>query len=174
MLVQFSLNEVTGLFPMKRVREGPKEVAPTSQMKRRAVDDVGSTFPSLLFSRFHIASLQFGSQDFPILIEDTLFLPPGLSYVENFISEEESQKLVRWLDDQNWSETLSRRTQHFGYAYSYKSRTVPEALGSLPDIFGPLLTNLKKYFSPDQIIVNGIRFILLLCVSFLFLLYTII
>lgn len=40
--------------------------------------------------------------------------PPGLKYKSDFITKDESLKLVEWVDGQNWLTDLARKTQHYG------------------------------------------------------------
>jgi len=83
-------------------------------------------------------------------------LPLGLYYQNDFLSPELEQEIVSYLDKQPWSTKLTRRTQHYGYEYDYKSRKAP--LSATP-ISGPLRTvadHLAKYevLNPTQCIVN--------------------
>ena len=61
---------------------------------------------------------------------------PGLHYLPSLLTPEEQQDLVAAIDAHPWNGSLStRRTQHHGYIYDYRARTVlPEHhLGPLPD-----------------------------------------
>ncbi len=60
--------------------------------------------------------------------------PAGLIYVPDYISEEHHQRLIHTIDAQNWSDALKRRTQHYGWIYDYRSRSVraDQRLGDLP------------------------------------------
>lgn len=78
---------------------------------------------------------------------------PGLTVIEEYISEEEEKKLLEFLYTQEWSNKLSRRTQHYGYEYAY---TPPYDLGPAPKI-PKLLQKYGDMISPgyfDQVIVN--------------------
>jgi hypothetical protein len=44
----------------------------------------------------------------------------GFTYIPNFITDKEEKDLISYLDSQTWDTTLSRRTQMFGFRYSYK------------------------------------------------------
>lgn len=44
---------------------------------------------------------------------------PGLYIQENIITIDTEIQIVNWLDTREWSTTLPRRTQHFGYQYNY-------------------------------------------------------
>ncbi len=84
----------------------------------------------------------------------------NLLYIENFISEQESEELVNNIDQQIWLTDLKRRVQHYGYKYDYTKKKIDQsmALGPLPDIFSSILhkiNNLNIFTSPvDQIIIN--------------------
>jgi hypothetical protein len=50
-------------------------------------------------------------------------LPPGLTYADGFITEEEEKQLVKELDNRTWvyeskgDIKLGRRSQQYGYGY---------------------------------------------------------
>ncbi len=85
---------------------------------------------------------------------------PGLSLVHDAINESEEADMMRFIDAHEWSGELSRRVQHYGWRYDYRSRTVtPEMfLGRLPPEFVALARSLAGRsciaFEPDQAIVN--------------------
>ena len=87
-------------------------------------------------------------------------LPPGATYVADFIPPECEVSLVARIDAQPWLTDLKRRVQHYGYRYDYRARAVtPDAyLGALPDwlaTLGARLVDLGWFDrSPDQVIVN--------------------
>ncbi|WP_421789955.1 alpha-ketoglutarate-dependent dioxygenase AlkB [Hyphobacterium sp.] len=87
-------------------------------------------------------------------------LPPGASLSSEIISTRKAEGLNDWIDAQPWRTDLKRRTQHYGWRYDYRARSVNAAdyLGPLPDIFEPLLSlpALEAAFgrTPDQIISN--------------------
>lgn len=83
---------------------------------------------------------------------------PGLICVHDFLKEPGA--LLDMLDRMPWLDDLSRRVQHYGWRYDYRSHRVhPDAyLGPLPDFLQHLAEEL---FSdgllkcvPDQAIVN--------------------
>ncbi|MEM1378107.1 MAG: alpha-ketoglutarate-dependent dioxygenase AlkB [Pseudomonadota bacterium] len=84
----------------------------------------------------------------------------GLAYIPYFIIREQSDALCAKLDAMPWDETLKRRTQHFGFRYDYKARSVlPESyLGPLPDWLDDLARRLHDagWFpaAPTQVIAN--------------------
>lgn len=97
------------------------------------------------------------------VIPENLPLPiliPGLEFREEFITLREEIAIVRTLDAAEWSCELSRRVQHYGFKYDYKSRRIDESMhiGSLPEWLNVLAVRLhaEGYFDeiPDQVIVN--------------------
>ena len=62
-------------------------------------------------------------------------IPQGLSLQPNVITAEKEHEIISWLDNQTWSTELSRRTQHYGYNYNYKSKDLTPGT----PIQGPLL-----------------------------------
>lgn len=89
-----------------------------------------------------------------------MMLPPGLTYLPNYISLQEHEQLIFVVDQQLWLTDLKRRVQHYGYRYNYTSRTVDLSMyiGELPN-WGQKLA--QRLFDdglmtriPDQLIVN--------------------
>lgn len=86
--------------------------------------------------------------------------PDGLTYLENYIQEDEAERLVRKINAAPWRTDLKRRVQHYGYRYDYKARQArrEDYLGPLPDLFQHLAERLTSegHFQavPDQVIVN--------------------
>lgn len=87
----------------------------------------------------------------------------GLIYIPNFISLEESFKLIDYIENQPWSSELNRRVQHYGYRYSYKSRSldfssdvleIEQPFVGLLDILTYELSELGLKTRPNQVIVN--------------------
>jgi alkylated DNA repair dioxygenase AlkB len=87
-------------------------------------------------------------------------LPPGLVYVEPWLAEDLHDEVVRVIDTHKYSESLSRRTQHYGYYYDYSAAEVEltKPAPAAPDLLLGLARRLCRegYFHrvPDQIIVN--------------------
>ncbi len=86
--------------------------------------------------------------------------PPGLIVIDNFVSEAEERDLLATIDAAQWSDDLTRRVQHYGWAYDYKARRVDRHayLGPLPEwavCLGRRLFEQKLVEElPDQVIVN--------------------
>jgi alkylated DNA repair dioxygenase AlkB len=81
-------------------------------------------------------------------------LPSGLSIIENFISPAEEMDLITYIDGQEWSNTLSRRVQHYGYEYGYKppysmtqTKPIPSNLMLFDDTFNQVIVN---EYMPEQ------------------------
>lgn len=79
---------------------------------------------------------------------------PGLIIKHEFITESDELYIMTWLDTKTWSTELSRRTQHYGYKYGYRSQN---ATPTVP-IECPLLHVCKfisdNLFKVDQCIAN--------------------
>ncbi len=84
----------------------------------------------------------------------------GLTYVEDYIDQEQHDWLLKRIDKQPWREDLKRRVQHYGYRYDYKARRVDNSdrLDELPEWLQRLCKKLKADehlpYLPDQVIVN--------------------
>jgi alkylated DNA repair dioxygenase AlkB len=65
----------------------------------------------------------------------TSIIPEGLSLELDVITPEKEKEIITWLDNREWSTELSRRTQHYGYSYNYRSGD----LKPINPIEGPLL-----------------------------------
>lgn len=84
--------------------------------------------------------------------------PEGLNILLDVVSESEEREIITWLDSQKWSEALKRRTQHYGFEYNYKSRSVYETKpmsGPILDLAGRFTTLFQLAdVKLDQCIVN--------------------
>ena len=87
-------------------------------------------------------------------------IPPGLTYLPNFISPEIEIGLVTQIDQQTWQTNLKRRVQHYGYRYDYRARRArrEDYLGPLPQFLTTLAERLAGDghvpTKPDQVIIN--------------------
>lgn len=85
---------------------------------------------------------------------------PGFTYIPDYISADEAEKLLLAIDQQIWSTQLKRRVQHYGYQYDYKKRLIDPAmnLGALPnwaqDIAERFTLEGLTEKNPNQVIVN--------------------
>lgn len=84
----------------------------------------------------------------------------GLTYIPNYISEEDHLEIVRRIDKEPWSNELKRRVQHYGYKYDYRLRKIDESMRvkDLEDwmLYYGIFMNAEGYFNkvPDQVIIN--------------------
>jgi alkylated DNA repair dioxygenase AlkB len=81
----------------------------------------------------------------------------GLLLIDEFISTDEEEILVKQINDSEWNTKLSRRTQHYGYEYSYTGGA-PQKTTTIPKDYDFFIERLKdkQIFEeyPDQVIVN--------------------
>lgn len=82
----------------------------------------------------------------------------GLTYEEDFISEEEEQELIETVNGLEWTNLLKRRVQHHGYSYDYIKKKI-EKKGPLPKELQAITERVSKHLLEDgqlfnQIIVN--------------------
>jgi alkylated DNA repair dioxygenase AlkB len=80
-------------------------------------------------------------------------IPKGLYFMYEVITEKEEEEIIKWLDEQEWSTVLKRRTQHYGYEYNYNSKDVKRT----KEMSGPILqlsAKLSKIMNAQQCIVN--------------------
>lgn len=84
----------------------------------------------------------------------------GLTYLPNYISQEEAEEFWKSINDEQWLGDLKRRVQHYGYKYDYRARFIDYSMkiGDIPNWIAPLAEKLKeeKYMAkvPDQLIIN--------------------
>lgn len=85
---------------------------------------------------------------------------PGMIHETEYLHPGAQENLLTTIDNQSWRHDLQRRTQHYGYRYDYRARTVtPDLyLGPLPSWIQGIAADLQKqgWFPevPDQVIVN--------------------
>lgn len=83
-----------------------------------------------------------------------------LTLIENYISEEQEKELIEIINKNPYNKSLKRYTQHYGYTYNYRSRSITDDdyLGDIPDWLNNLATKIlnDNYISklPDQVIIN--------------------
>lgn len=100
-----------------------------------------------------------GCRDPQITIPPALFLGiSGLRLVRNIITPNEEQALVQNVDNSMWNTSLKRRTQHYGYTYSYASKSIATRAPPIPEwcnfLVNRLLDQRILLVRPDQMIVN--------------------
>ena len=82
----------------------------------------------------------------------------GLDLRLDFVSLGEERALMEAVDNSPWNTSLSRRTQHYGYLYDYKSRSAASKTTPIPGWSESIRSRLTEQglltTSPDQLIVN--------------------
>jgi alkylated DNA repair dioxygenase AlkB len=85
---------------------------------------------------------------------------PGLAYISSYISSAYEEKLIKLIDIQQWNLDLKCRTQHYGYKYDYRARSVDASyyLGEMPYWVDELCSKLQGdaifIDKPNQVIIN--------------------
>lgn len=80
-------------------------------------------------------------------------LPTGLTYTDNVLTHEDQEKLISFVQFNEWDSTLSRKTQHYGYRYEYGSPSLTKC-GDIPPFMTELLKERTGYLNPEQVIIN--------------------
>ncbi|KAF4710385.1 Alkylated DNA repair protein alkB 8, partial [Perkinsus olseni] len=92
-------------------------------------------------------------------------LPPGLTVIPDFITEDEEKRLLAVVDEGDWDETIRRRVQHFGHAFNYAFLRAENAdlrgEASMPAYTDELVRRIRansvdeaRDFEPDQLTIN--------------------
>lgn len=101
---------------------------------------------------------------------------PGLKLILEFVDAAEEHLLINSIDARPWSgigipcvslrftcsllcrpnAELKRRTQMYGFLFSYRSRRVEQCLGEFPDFILPLKTRISSYTvqPPNMLLIN--------------------
>jgi alkylated DNA repair dioxygenase AlkB len=75
----------------------------------------------------------------------------GLTLINDFITPEEEQLLINLIDKSTWNLTLSRRTQHYGYEYSYtKPKSALNPAEPIPELMQFLIEKINSLFKLTQ------------------------
>jgi alkylated DNA repair dioxygenase AlkB len=81
---------------------------------------------------------------------------PGLFYIKNLPL---SDTLLSYIDSREWvplsDSPGSRKVQHYGYRYNYKSKSVTDPAEPIPDEFKSLLEHLSDFGQFNQAILNN-------------------
>lgn len=84
----------------------------------------------------------------------------GLVYIPDFLNKHQQSVLLTEVDEHLWLTDLKRRTQHYGYKYDYKKRSIDESMkvGPFPVMINSLSNLLYEKrvvpLRPDQCIIN--------------------
>ena len=95
----------------------------------------------------------------PSVVEEKKVLPSGLVGRDDAITQDQERQLLAYIDAQAWNCELKRRTQHYGYKYSYVGKPL-EKMQPIPELFLDVLGSkeeIKALFdgeTPNQVIVN--------------------
>lgn len=85
---------------------------------------------------------------------------PGLTYIPEYLNQQQHDWLLAVIDKQVWSTELKRRVQHYGYKYDYRKRAIDQsmALPTPPNWIQRLAAKVHEEghapLLPDQIIIN--------------------
>lgn len=80
----------------------------------------------------------------------------GLTYIKDFITEDEENKLITFINSMEWNNELSRRTQQYGYKYNYSKNNILEKAKVIPHQFNFIINAISQKFNKnfDQLIIN--------------------
>ena len=86
----------------------------------------------------------------------------GLTYVPAFISKQREAQLIETINQGEWNTALKRRTQHYGYAYSYEKVNTLLKAAPIPPAFEDIQKQIEDYLSSheksfcsfEQLIIN--------------------
>lgn len=77
--------------------------------------------------------------------------------MQNFITDDDEQYLLDNITKMTWNNSLSRRTQHYGVEYNYKSSSIDKSkIDPLPEFMNGILEKMQHYFKNtiNQCIIN--------------------
>ena len=80
----------------------------------------------------------------------------GLTFISNFITENEELELLDNINKSKWNTEIRRRTQHYGFRYPYKNTTKLIKTDPIPKFLQGILEKLNDQTGKDfdQIIIN--------------------
>ena len=83
-------------------------------------------------------------------------LVPGLRVAEDFISEEEEEELLRIFDrdDAAWEDGISRRVQHYGYPFNYRTLMLDynRPVEPIPEHCVPLIERMSSLMDAENLL----------------------
>lgn len=82
--------------------------------------------------------------------------PNGLTYMKEFISREQELELIKRINESEWNTSISRRTQHYGWKYSYGGTSKLEETEPIPEWLKEIKEELDKIVMTkfNQVIIN--------------------
>ena len=78
----------------------------------------------------------------------------GLKLHQDVITIDQENELVNFINNEKWNDSLTRRTQHYGYVYDYRRKRVTAKSTPIPQIFKDILDPYFKLDDLTQILVN--------------------
>lgn len=102
-------------------------------------------------------TLSFGSKNTSNINNTTQKVPEGLRVIENFITKDEENELLRNIYQHEWSDVLKRRVQQYGYEYNYTKKDSSKIIEPLPEYTQNVCSKMIQYFEgqyPQQLIIN--------------------
>lgn len=87
---------------------------------------------------------------------------PGLYYVENVISQEYENELLNFINNSEWSDTLKRRVQHYGYLYKYTrgKNTDQSIVKPVPEWLLDLFVNIRTVVDIPEFDIQNLQVII--------------
>ncbi|KAG2392558.1 hypothetical protein C9374_011283 [Naegleria lovaniensis] len=77
---------------------------------------------------------------------------PGLLVIENFITEEEEEKIIKQVDQHEWVHELQRRVQHYGFKFDYDIRSIDfnANVDPIPEYVQNIIPRMKDLLNTKQ------------------------
>nr|CAG4719380.1 unnamed protein product [Naegleria fowleri] len=77
---------------------------------------------------------------------------PGLIVIENFLTEEEEEKIIKQVDQHDWVQELQRRVQHYGFRFDYDIRSIDfnGKVDPIPDYVQNIIPRMKGLLTTKQ------------------------
>lgn len=88
----------------------------------------------------------------------------GLRYIEDILTEEKERKLIEYIDNKEWENTLKRRTQQYGHRYVYnhvdtENNNKDNNVNKVPKKFLRLFKKLRDLGLGSDIDINKLQVI---------------
>lgn len=88
--------------------------------------------------------------------------PKGLHYFENIFKSKQEKELIDFLDKSTWKSLSdspnSRKVQHYGYLYDYKTGKIKEKTDNIPEEFNFIIDLLKNQCKILRILPDDYEF----------------
>ena len=93
----------------------------------------------------------------PVACDDPS-VPSGLRFIKDWLTENEEDRLIRQIDEQEWETTVRRRVQHYGFQFKYSQLNVDsdKPVRDFPQLVNCLITQREEIacFGFDQLTIN--------------------